>query len=270
MTQQEPLIKKAQRLVRAARLPQFFNKMGRKWHPTWQIYLCHLVYTVHAPSWSRAAKFMNEFYGIKMDWTCWRKALMKWPAWAWHALAKASAGDEPCDIAAIDGTTYARSNPSQHFFVKILGGKSSRPVQNIVMIDVKRHKFLAWRVRAKPRGETRDVPYLFTHAATKPGGVLMDKGFDAEKIHEYCDNHGVWSIAPTRKGCRRGRHRKILRDHFDYGLYWQRNIIEAMFSAVKRLFGGHVRGRNWHAQRAEIYTKLIAYNIGLKKIKPFA
>jgi len=64
MTQQEPLIKKAQRLVRAARLPQFFNKKGRKWHPTWQIYLCHLVYTVHAPSWPCAAKFIAYNKGV--------------------------------------------------------------------------------------------------------------------------------------------------------------------------------------------------------------
>jgi hypothetical protein len=71
---------------------------------------------------------------------------------------------------------------------------------------------------------------------------------------------GVWSVAPTRTGCRRGRHRKILRDYFDHGLYWQRNIIEAMFGAVKRLFGGHVRGRTWRAQRAEISMRHILYN----------
>jgi len=90
----------------------------------------------------------------------------------------------------------------------------------------------------------------------------MDKGYDAEWVHEWLHTKGVWSIAPTRKGCRRGRHRKILRDYFDHGLYWQRNIVEALIGAVKRLFGGHIRSRTWHSQRAEVYIKLIAYNIG--------
>lgn len=99
MTKQERLIDKAKRLVRQARLPRFFNRKGRRWHATWQVYLCHLVYTTHAPSWPRAAKFMREYYGIVMDWTCWRKALMKWPVWAWDALQRASAGDEACLVA---------------------------------------------------------------------------------------------------------------------------------------------------------------------------
>ncbi|MFH1400301.1 MAG: transposase, partial [Nanoarchaeota archaeon] len=55
------------------------------------------------------------------------------------------------------------------------------------------------------------------------------------------------------------------RDCFDYELYWQRSIVEALIGAVKRLFGGHVRSRNWRTQRAEINSKLITYNIGAQK-----
>jgi len=210
---------------------------------------------------------MREFYGFTMDWTCWRKAVLKIPLWAWHALARTSAGDDECVVAAIDGTTIARSNPSQHYYKRILDGKTSTPLQEVSMIDVARRKFLSWRIRAKPRGEKCDVPYLFTHAATKPGGVLMDKGFDAQWIHDYHAERDTWSVAPTRKGCRRGRHRKVLRDCFDYGLYWQRNIVEALFGAVKKIFGGSVRSRHWRAQRAEISIQRIAYNIGaLKRI----
>ena len=271
MTKQERLINKAKRLVRHARLPRFFNWKGRKWHPTWQVYLCHLVYTAHAPSWPRAAKFMHEYYGIEMDWTCWRKALMKWPVWAWHALVRASAGDEPCAVAAIDGTTLARSNPSQHYLHRIdREGAIGRPVQEVVMIDVQRRKFLAWRVRARPRGEKCDVEYLLDHSLVTPDGAFMDKGFDSDPLHAALRARGVWSVAPTRKGCRRGRYRKQLRDCFDWGLYWQRNLVEALIGAVKRLFGGHIRGHSWRAERAEIFSKFIAYNIGALEFKLFA
>ena len=271
MTTQERLIDKVKRVVRQAGLPDFFNKMGRKWHPTWQIYLCHLVYTAHAPSWPRAAKFMREYYDIEMDWSCWRKAIAKWPAWAWHALARASAGGEECLVAAIDGTTMARSNPSQHYLRRIdREGAVGRPVQQVVMIDVKRRKFLSWRTRARARGEKCDVQYLLNHSPTMPGTALLDKGFDSEPLHTALRARGVYSIAPTRRRCHRGRYRKQLRDYFDYGQYWQRNLVEALFSAVKRLFGGHIRGRTWRAERTEIYSKFIAYNLGVLELRLFA
>jgi hypothetical protein len=268
MTRQKRLIDKAKHVVRVAGLPQFFNKFGRKWHPTWQIYLAHLVYTKYRLSWPRTAKFMTEYYDMNMDWTCWRKAIRGWPLWVWEAIGRASIKAKSCDWAAIDGTCISRSDPSQHYLHRIDREEVvKRPLQEVVMIDVLRRKFLSWRIRATPRGEKCDVPYLLNHAAARPEGVLMDKGFDAEWIHQYFDDKGIWSVAPTRKNCRRGRHRKILRDCFDYALYWQRNIVESLFSAIKRLFGSHVRARTWLMQRAELSARFIAYNIGAKKTR---
>jgi hypothetical protein len=160
-----------------------------------------------------------------------------------------------------------RSNPSQHYLRRIDREEMvKRPLQQVVMIDVVRRKFLSWRIRATPRGEKRDVPYLVRQSPTRPDGVLMDKGFDAEWIHCFFDENNMWSIAPTRKGCRRGKHRKTLRDCFDYCIYWQRSIVECLFSAFKRLFGVHVRARTWTMQRAELQNRFIAYNIGNAKI----
>ena len=106
-----------------------------------------------------------------------------------------------------------------------------------------------------------DIQYLLEKSPILPKGVLMDKGFDSNPLHESLRDKGVWSIAPVRKGCKRGQYRRQLRDYFDWGLYWQRNIVECLFSAIKRLFGVHIRARTWHAQRAEINSKFIAYNI---------
>ena len=180
MTREEQLIDKIKGLVRRARLPRFFNRYGRKWHPTRQLVLCHAVYALYARCWRRAAKFMREFYGITMTFSCWRKAILKIPSWAWDALARASAGDKPCALAAIDGTTLARSNPSQHYYQRILGGKTARPTQQLLMIDVQRRKFLAWRFRSHQRGETIDVPYLLRHtprhAQHHPHGQRLRRG----------------------------------------------------------------------------------------------
>jgi len=270
MREKETLKEKAFRLWKKAGLPDFFNHKGPKKTPAWLVYACYLEYTNHAPAWRRVADFMISYHDVERHWTAWQKALAKWPAWVWDALRDASVGDEPCEVAAIDGTTMARSNPSQHYLYRIdSDGKVSRPVQQVVLVDVCRRKFLSWRVRAKPRGEKCDVRYLIENSPVLPDGVLMDKGFDSEPLHTYLRDQGVWSVAPTRKGCKRGRYRKQLRDCFDWCLYWQRNIVESLFSAIKRLFGVHLRARSWRAQRAEIYNRLISYNIGAKTMLYF-
>lgn len=270
MKKVETLRKKAYRLWKKAGLPKFLNKYGPKETPGWLVYLCHLEYTAHAPAWRRAMNFMSQYHKLSRHWTSWQKAISKWPQWVWDALAKASTGTETCDVAAIDGTTMSRSNPSQHYLKRIdREGCTSRPVQNVIMIDVIRRKFLSWRIRATPRGEKCDVPYLVRHSPVLPELVVMDKGFDSNPLHTWLRDNGIWSIAPVRANCMRGNYRKQLRDCFDYSLYWQRNLVECLISAVKRLFGSHVRARTLRAQRAELYTRFIAYNIGAKVIRTF-
>jgi len=262
MNEKETLKQKAYRLWKTAGLPDFFNKKGPKQTPGWLVYLSHLEYTTHSPSWRRTQGFMEDYYDESRCFDTWRKAISKWPQSVWDALARASVGNLECEIAAIDGTTMARSNPSQHYIKKIEGELCTRPIQQVVMVDVEHRKFLSWRIRATPRGEKCDVPYLIEHSSVLPELVLMDKGFDSQPLHTYLREVGVWSVAPVKKNCVNGRYRKQLRDYFDWSLYWQRSIVECLFSAVKRLFGSHVRARTARMQRAEISSKFIAYNIG--------
>lgn len=266
MEEKETLEQKAKHLVRRARLPRFLNRFGWKEHPLWEFMLAQLVYTTYGRCWRRTAKFMREYYGKILHWTSWQRAIAKWPFWVWHALAQASAGNGVA-IAAIDGTTFTRSNPSEHYLHRIDREESvGRPVQSVTLVAVKERKFLAWRIRARPRGEKCDVPYLLQHSE-KPELVLMDRGFDSNPLHAWLREHQVWSIAPVRKGCKRGQYRRQLRDCFDYGLYGQRNIVEALFSAVKRLFGTHVRAKTWRTQYAELSARFIAYNVGAALLK---
>ena len=265
MRKKRTLKEKALHLWKKAGLPKFFNKYGPKTTPARQVYLCYLEYTVHAPAWRRAANFMEEHHKRNRHWTTWQKAIQKWPAWVWDALAQASLDYETCELAAIDGTGFSRTNASPYYLKRIDSQKKiKRHTQVMVMVDVDRRKFLSWRFRAKPRGETRDVPYLVKRTPTRPETILMDKGFDSNPLHAWIRERGMWSVAPVRKTCKRGRYRKQLRDCFDYGLYWQRNIVECLIGVVKRLFGSHVRARKARMQRAEISMKFLAYNMGAK------
>jgi len=236
--------------------------MVRKIIQLWEYILCYLVYTKYTRNWRDTEIFMREYYGISLHWTSWQRAIAKWPMWLWHRLKNASIEDEICEVAAIDETGISRTNASEHYVKRIdRANPIKRFIQGIFMIDIGRRKFLSWRIRAKPRGEKCDVPYLLNKSPVVPNGIIMDKGFDSNPLHKFLRDKGIWSVAPVRKNCRRGRYRKEMRDYFDYGLYWQRNIVESMISAVKSLFGSHVRARTARTQRAEINMKLIAYNI---------
>ena len=81
--------------------------------------------------------------------------------------------------------------------------------------------------------------------------------------------NGTYSIIPVKKNWSKGQYRKQLKNCFDFCLYWQRNLIESLFSALKRLFGNHLRGLTARTQRAEIYMRMIAYNLGLRIIETF-
>jgi hypothetical protein len=263
MRHKETLKDKAKRLWKAAGLPDFLNRFGPKKTPGWLTYACHLEYTAHAPAWRRASEFMEAYHGDKRCFNTWSKAIAKWPQRVWDALVAASAGDAACQVAAIDGTTVSRSDASQHYLRRIgreMGDR--RPVQQVVLIDVKRRRFLSWRIRSRPRGEKCDVPYLLRRSPACVQGIVMDKNFDSNPLHTALRERGIWSVAPVRKNCKRGQYRKELRDCFDWALYWQRNIVESLFSAVKRLFGSHVRARTARMQRAELSSRFIAYNIG--------
>ncbi|MBS3115399.1 hypothetical protein J4482_02085 [Candidatus Woesearchaeota archaeon] len=47
-----------------------------------------------------------------------------------------------------------------------------------------KRRILAFRLRAKWRGDTKDVKYLSNHASVLAGVNYLDKGYDANWIHE--------------------------------------------------------------------------------------
>jgi transposase len=269
MKKEDRLVNKIKRLVRQAGLPRRLHRFGPKKFLLWQLCLGLLVKEVFRLSYRRAMKFLNEFYDIQCHWTTLQKFRKRLPLGMWQMLL-ASTIEAPIDTAAIDGTSLQRSNPSEHYLKRIdREGRTSIPVYLNTMIDVVRRKFVAIRHHSTKSSEVRDVHYLVEQTKQDIELIIMDKAYDSEPLHRYLREQGIFSIAPVKKNWARGQLRKQLRDCFDYGLYWQRNLIECLFSALKRLFGNHLRGLTARTQRAEIYMRLIAYNIGAIIIEIF-
>jgi len=240
----------------------WLHHFGPKKFRFWQLALGLLIKEVFMLSYRRAARFLDEFYSIELHWRTLQKCRKRVPLAIWQELLAAT-NNQPIDVAAIDGTSLQRSNPSRHYLKRIdcdIG--SVVPVYINAMVDVLRRKFVSVRHHAKKHGEVPDVQYLVDHCPQELDLLLMDKLYDSEKLHRSLREQGIYSIAPVKKNWAKGQLRKQLKDCFDYSQYWQRNIIECLFSALKRLFGNQIRGLTARTQRAEIYMRMIAYNMG--------
>ena len=269
MKKEKRLVNKIRRLIRQAGLPRQLHRFGPKKFLLWQLCLGLLIKEVFRLSYRRAMKFLDEFYGIKLHWTTLQKFRKRVPLYIWQTLLKFTANNSIA-VAAIDGTSLQRSNPSMHYLKRIdRENNISVPVYINVMVDVIRRKFTAIRHHAKKSGEISDVRYLFKLSPEDVELVVMDKLYDSEKLHRFLRERGTYSIIPVKKNWAKGQYRKQLKECFDYCLYWQRNLIESLFSALKRLFGNHLRGLTARTQRAEIYMRLIAYNLGAIVIEIF-
>lgn len=262
MNKKEKLINKVKDLIKRAQLPRYLHKYGPKKFLFWQLCLGLLIKEVFRLSYRRASSFLNEFYSIDMHWTTLQKCRARLPLYIWQHLLSCTV-DADIEVAAIDGTSLQRSNPSAHYLKSVdKTYKISIPIFINAAVDVLKRKFMAMRHHTQRASEVDDAYYFFKRAKQDINIAVMDKAYDSEKLHRFLREQGIYSIVPVKKNWSKGQYRKQLKDCFDYALYWQRNIIESLFSALKRLFGTNLRCLIARTQRAEIYMRLIAYNLG--------
>jgi transposase len=267
MKKKERLVNKIRRLVKQAGLPRYIHRFGPKKFLFWQLCLGLLIKEIFRLSYRRAMKFLIEFYDIKLHWTTLQKFRKRVSLHIWNNLLNSTLGNKIA-VAAIDGTSLQRSSPSMHYLKRIDRTKISVPVYLNAIVDVIKRKFVAVRHHASKSGEVKDAYYLYKKS-NEIDLILMDKAYDSEKLHRFFREQGTYSIAPVKKNWSKGQYRKQLKDCFDHSLYWQRNLVECLFSALKRLFGHNLRGLSARTQRAEIYMRMIAYNLGARIMEIF-
>ena len=95
--------------------------------------------------------------------------------------------------------------------------------------------------------------------------VVLDKGYDAEKVHEFIrEVMNALSIIPARNeniAIHRtsGRYRKEMKRGYSKKKYHQRSKNETVNSVVKRKYGDGTLALNWREQNKEIIFRLILY-----------
>src|SRR3989338_8275018 len=211
MKKEKRLVNKIRRLIRQVGLPRFLHRFLPKKFLLWQLCLGLLIKEVFRLSYRRAMKFLDEFYGIKLHWTTLQKFRKRVPLDIWQTLLKCTTNNSIA-VAAIDGTSLQRNNPSMHYLKGIDREKNiSVPIYINVMVDVIRRKFTAIRHHATKCGEVRDAYYLYEQSPSEIELIVMDKLYDSEKLHRFLRERGTYSVIPVKKNWAKGQYRKQLK-----------------------------------------------------------
>lgn len=257
MVKEAKLVKKAKRLLRRAGLPRWLHRFGPKKYELWEHAQALLVKTFCSLSYRRIVELF-DLLGIR----CPSKSALHYnmarmPAALWQRLLSATTG-RPY-VGAIDSTRFSRVNASYHYLRRIDGQMPSVPVQLSAMVDTRRKRFAAAKIRVKPRHDSVDAPRLIR--ISTPSIVVADKGYDSEAIHAVAHDVGGIALIPVRKGVHKGFYRKRHLKQFRKRTYNRRNLVETAFSSIKRKYGSSVRCRKARTIRAEIYLKLLCHNL---------
>jgi hypothetical protein len=172
-------------------------------------------------------------------------------------------------MAAMDGSGMSRPLPSPYYYKRIDKPYPVHiPLKTSILVDTRTKKILAVRLRARRAHDIKDVKYLLKRVSNIPSKLVADKAYDAEWVHRYCLRRGIKAIIPMRnygtKKIYRGKsYRKKAQKHFNLRSYHRREMVESVFSAIKRKFGASLSSVKLKAQKAEMCCRAIAHNISV-------
>ena len=184
---------------------------------------------------------------------------------------------------AVDSTGFSSTSASTYYTrvlearKSVLGGHrrgvlTRRYLKQTVAVEPRKQLIVAVKFRAGPANDSPD--FVRVLKKVRPAGlqvrlVVADKGYDAERNHEYAqDVLGARTAIPVRAASRpkikmSGKRRRRQRKDFDQkGYDSHRPKVETVFSVEKRKMGSHVLARVPSQQHKELIFRAFSYNSG--------
>lgn len=163
-------------------------------------------------------------------------------------------------VAGGDMTGLQTKRASSYYIKRILGTYSRRGFARLELL-VWKIFILAWELRLLKKDELAMLKSLWKKVKKKPTTLVYDKKGDCEEFHEWLEEQGIRSIAPVRKGAKRGRIRRKLMRNFPKKTYNKRNRNENVNYLFKNRYGDSLNAYTVKGRRAEVTTKIVAHNL---------
>jgi len=265
MKKKRTLIQKLNALFNKARIPKWLHHYGPKKYLLKEHMLLLFLKEKLRLSYREIISIASCF-GIEKipHYTTLQKLATRLPMRIWLIILKNSI-KAAWHWIAIDGTGISRTSASRYYYYRIDRiDPINKHIQLIIAVDIKSRNIVGVSIKARPVGEAKQVPAIYRQFTNKPRGIVMDKGFDSEKLHKFLRQEcKVDTLIPVRKNFSKGFYRKEMLKRVPCKQYHQRSIVESIISSIKRKFGVFVRARKITTQRSEILPRLIMHNIFL-------
>ena len=174
--------------------------------------------------------------------------------------------NDPIPKTAVDSSGF-NSGYSRHYYSVRTDRIRMHFLKTSISVDIDQRVITGYIASKSRVNDTRHAHRLLRqcHKIRKSDCYVMDKGYDSEAIHRLIreDLHAD-SIIPIRSWNNEfvgGIYRQELALHFDYVRYRKRQLVENMFSILKRKFSCDLKARIYSIQKKEITGKMIVCNI---------
>ena len=265
MKKKDTLLNKVILLLKRINAPTYLNKYGPKKYTLAKKVYALFLRSEWKCSFRRTVRLCKD-----IDLPCPSKStlhyiLNKLP-WKWIKNMLMISIKKQAGLALIDGSTLSRNRVSDHYIMRAgIKNRERRPTKISIMVDSRTKKILSARVRKKFAHDIKDVKYLIKNAKNKPRKIVADRGYDAEWFRRFLVKQGIRYCIPTRNyKHKRGRLTKA--NKCDLRTYRRRTIVESSFFRLKQLFGQNICCNTARNIRAEVFIRMILYNISSRFI----
>jgi len=257
MEKKNKLVNKVKRLIRRLGYPRWLHHFGPKKYEFHE-HLSALLIRFFCRLSFRRIKQLLDLLGMR----CPSKSALQYTSKKlncafWDKVMIITSGTPY--LVAIDSTGLSRSNPSYHYLKRIDGKMPKIPVKLSTVLDTKRKKFCAARVRVLPAHDSKDAKILLRKS--NPKIAVLDKAYNSEKLYEFAHNNKILLMIPKKSNAKRGHYRKKMSKHFRKRTYNRRELSESGNSAFKRKYGSSVSSKTARTIRTEVYGKLVCHNL---------
>jgi len=267
MVKENKLVKICKRLIRRLGCPRWLHHFGPKIYEFYEHFIALCIRFFCRLSFRRVKQLL-DLLGIR----CPSKSALQYTseklnADFWQKVLKITSGNPY--LIAIDSTRFSRTNPSYHYLKRIDGAIPKVQIKVSTAFDTRKKKFCAAKIRVLPAHDIEDLKTLLE--ITKPKVLVADKAYDANWVHEYCEENKIKAHIPLRK-YGKPKHKNLsarirAAKNFNLRTYHRRELAESGNSSIKRKFGVSVSSKKAKTIRTEIYGRLACHNLFFRIIQ---